>query len=44
MVPATRLPGYPDGLIGEQVSLEARAVAAADVFDALISSRSDKTT
>ncbi|MFT4196675.1 MAG: two-component system response regulator [Pseudoxanthomonas sp.] len=31
--------GYPDGLRGEQIPLEARIVAVADVFDALISPR-----
>jgi two-component system response regulator RpfG len=31
--------GYPDGLVGEQIPLEARIVAVADVFDALISPR-----
>ncbi len=31
--------GYPDGLIGEEIPLEARIVTAADVFDALISPR-----
>lgn len=31
--------GYPDGLRGEQIPLEARVVAVADVFDALISPR-----
>ena len=31
--------GYPDGLAGEQIPLEARIVAVADVFDALISQR-----
>lgn len=29
--------GYPDGLAGEQIPIEARVVAVADVFDALIS-------
>jgi putative nucleotidyltransferase with HDIG domain len=32
--------GYPDGLIGEDIPLEARIVAVADVFDALTSGRS----
>jgi response regulator RpfG family c-di-GMP phosphodiesterase len=31
--------GYPDGLRGEQIPLEARIVAVADVFDALTSDR-----
>ncbi len=31
--------GYPDGLAGEQIPLEARIVTVADVFDALISPR-----
>lgn len=31
--------GYPDGLRGEQIPIEARIVAVADVFDALISAR-----
>jgi len=31
--------GYPDGLAGEDIPLEARIVAVADVFDALVSSR-----
>ena len=31
--------GYPDGLAGEAIPLEARITAAADVFDALISDR-----
>ncbi len=31
--------GYPDGLAGEQIPIEARIVAVADVFDALISKR-----
>ena len=31
--------GYPDGLIGEEIPLEARIVAVADVLDALISPR-----
>jgi HD-GYP domain-containing protein (c-di-GMP phosphodiesterase class II) len=31
--------GYPDGLIGRAIPLGARIVAAADVFDALISER-----
>ena len=32
--------GYPDGLVGESIPLEARIVAVADVFDALTSGRS----
>jgi len=31
--------GYPDGLAGEAIPMEARVVAVADVFDALISPR-----
>ena len=31
--------GYPQGLEGEDISLYARIVAVADVFDALISER-----
>jgi putative nucleotidyltransferase with HDIG domain len=31
--------GYPDGLMGEQIPLEARVFAVVDVFDALISDR-----
>ncbi len=31
--------GYPDGLKGDEIPLEARIVAVADVFDALISPR-----
>src|SRR5690606_18260455 len=31
--------GYPDGLAGEDIPLEARVVAVADVFDALLSKR-----
>lgn len=31
--------GYPDGLSGEQIPLEARIMALADVFDALVSKR-----
>ena len=31
--------GYPDGLVGDQIPLEARIVAVADVFDALVSVR-----
>lgn len=32
--------GYPDGLKGEQIPLDARIIAVADVFDALTSRRS----
>ncbi|WP_448524332.1 HD-GYP domain-containing protein [Pseudothermotoga sp.] len=32
--------GYPEGLQGDQIPIEARIVAVADVFDALTSSRS----
>jgi putative nucleotidyltransferase with HDIG domain len=31
--------GYPDGLVGEEIPLEARIVAVADTFDALTSTR-----
>ncbi|HEU4760387.1 MAG TPA: HD domain-containing phosphohydrolase, partial [Dehalococcoidia bacterium] len=31
--------GYPDGLAGEEIPLEARIIAAADTFDALTSER-----
>ncbi|MDP1733121.1 MAG: DUF3369 domain-containing protein [Sulfuritalea sp.] len=31
--------GYPDGLRGEEIPLEARIVAVVDVFDALVSTR-----
>ena len=31
--------GYPDGLKGEAIPLEARIMALADVYDALISER-----
>lgn len=31
--------GYPDGLIGEQIPIEVRIVAVADIFDALTSVR-----
>ena len=31
--------GYPDGLKGNEVSIEARIVAVADIFDALYSKR-----
>lgn len=34
--------GYPNGLAGEEIPLIARIVAVADVFDALVSSRSYK--
>ncbi len=36
--------GYPDGLKGEHIPLEARVVAIADVFDALISKRAYKAS
>lgn len=36
--------GYPDGLMGEEIPLEARIVAVADVFDALVSKRSYKNS
>ena len=31
--------GYPDGLTGDQIPVEARIMALADVFDALVSKR-----
>jgi putative two-component system response regulator len=31
--------GYPDGLKGEEIPLEARIMAVADVYDALVSKR-----
>ena len=31
--------GYPDGLKGEEIPLEARIMALADVYDSLISER-----
>ena len=31
--------GYPDGLAGERIPLEARIMAVADVYDALVSKR-----
>jgi HD-GYP domain-containing protein (c-di-GMP phosphodiesterase class II) len=31
--------GYPDGLAGDRIGLEARIIAIADVFDALLSTR-----
>lgn len=31
--------GYPDGLVGDQIPLEARIIAVADVYDALTSAR-----
>ena len=31
--------GYPDGLVGEMIPLEARLMAIADVYDALVSKR-----
>ena len=34
--------GYPHGLVGEQIPLEARIVAVADVYDALLSQRAYK--
>ncbi|MSP22050.1 MAG: HD domain-containing protein [Dehalococcoidia bacterium] len=35
--------GYPDGLSGDAISLEARLVAVADVYDALCSNRAYRT-
>jgi len=34
--------GYPTGLSGEDIPLSARIMAVADVFDALVSTRSYK--
>ncbi|MDH5711770.1 MAG: HD domain-containing protein, partial [Gammaproteobacteria bacterium] len=34
--------GYPDGLVGDEIPIEARIVAVADVFDALTSKRAYK--
>ncbi|MFP7721545.1 HD domain-containing phosphohydrolase [Lysobacter sp. A3-1-A15] len=34
--------GYPDGLVGEEIPIEARIVAVADVFNSLISPRPDR--
>ena len=34
--------GYPEGLVGEMIPLEARIMAVADVYDALVSARSYK--
>jgi len=31
--------GYPDGLVGETIPVEARIMAVADVYDALVSKR-----
>jgi HD-GYP domain-containing protein (c-di-GMP phosphodiesterase class II) len=31
--------GYPDGLRGEKIPLEARIVAVADIYDALVTNR-----
>jgi len=31
--------GYPEGLVGEEIPLEARIMAVADVYDALVSKR-----
>ena len=31
--------GYPDGLVGDEIPVEARIMALADVFDALVSKR-----
>lgn len=35
--------GYPKGLIGDQIPIEARIIAVADAFDAMTSSRSYRT-
>ncbi len=34
--------GYPDRLVGEEIPIEGRIVAIADVFDSLVSDRSDR--
>ena len=34
--------GYPDGLVGEMIPVEARIMAVADVYDALVSKRVGK--
>ena len=31
--------GYPEGLVGDEIPIEARIMALADVFDALVSKR-----
>jgi putative two-component system response regulator len=31
--------GYPDGIKGEEISIDARIIAVADIFDALYSDR-----
>lgn len=36
--------GYPDGLAGDEISLFARITAIADVYDAMVSARSYKTS
>lgn len=36
--------GYPDGLTGDEISLFARITAIADVYDAMVSARSYKTS
>lgn len=35
--------GYPDGLVGDAIPLDARIIAVADVYDALTSNRSYRT-
>jgi HD-GYP domain-containing protein (c-di-GMP phosphodiesterase class II) len=35
--------GYPRGLIGKEISLQARIIALADAFDAMTSNRSYRT-
>jgi len=35
--------GYPDGLVGTQIPVEARIVAVADAYDAMVSSRPYRT-
>ena len=36
--------GYPDGLKGTSIPIEARIIAVADAYDAMISDRSYKTS
>ncbi len=39
MIRKENLEGYPDGLKGDEIPLEARIMAIADVYDALVSKR-----